>query len=515
MSIQDILAELGLKPPFYGAAAGQFFPTQGPSLPSTSPIDGTLLGEVQMASPSDYEQVLNAAQELQPRWAMLPPPKRGEIVRQIGLELRRFQEPLAKLLSWEMGKILSEARGEVQEAIDIADFATGLSRQLYGLTMASERPYHRLYEQWLPLGTIGVITAFNFPVAVWAWNAMIAAVCGDTILWKPSLKTPLTSIATHKICETVLQKHNLSGVMNLLIGADDTIAQKLLEDRRLPLISFTGSCQVGKIVAQKVAARLGKCLLELGGNNAIIIWNDANLDLAISAVLFAAVGTAGQRCTTTRRVILHPAIAAEFTTRLCQSYEQVKIGHPLEKDTLMGPLISQEALDRVQNAIQEAKKQGGEVIYGGEILRQGALQKGFYMRPCIIKAHKNMPILQEETFGPVLYLLEAENLEEAIALQNGVPQGLSSAIFTTNLLHAETFLSPLGSDCGIANVNVGTSGAEIGGAFGGEKETGGGREAGSDAWKAYMRRQTVTINYSNQLPLAQGIEFGTSTKKKT
>jgi aldehyde dehydrogenase (NAD+) len=400
-----------------------------------------------------------------------------------------------------MGKILAEGKGEVQEMIDIADFAVGLSRQLYGLTIASERPEHRMLEQWQPLGVVGVISAFNFPVAVWSWNALLAAVCGDCVIWKPSLKTPLTAIAVQNICDRVLSRHGWSGVFQLIVGDDATIGKLLVEDRRIPLISATGSTRMGRIVAETAARRLGRTLLELGGNNGVIVMNDANLDLALRAVLFGAVGTAGQRCTSIRRLFLQRGIAQEMTRKLQSAYAHIRIGDPLDEKTLLGPLIDRQAVEAMRAALARIRAEGGEVIYGGEELG------GCYVKPALVKARPDMPIVQEEVFAPILYLIEFDALEEAIQWHNAVPQGLSSAMFTNNLMSAETFLSARGSDCGIANINIGTSGAEIGGAFGGEKDTGGGRESGSDAWKAYMRRQTVTINWSQELPLAQGIEF--------
>ena len=424
------------------------------------------------------------------RWRMFPAPKRGQIVREIGDELRRFKDDLGTLVTLEMGKILAEGKGEVQEMIDIADFAVGLSRQLYGLTIASERPEHRMLEQWQPLGVVGVISAFNFPVAVWSWNALIAAVCGDCVIWKPSLKTPLTAIAVQNICDRVLDRHGWRGVFQLIIGDDAVIGKRLIEDRRIPLISATGSTRMGRIVAETVARRLGRTLLELGGNNGVIVMNDANLDLALRAVLFGAVGTAGQRCTSIRRLFLQRGIAQELTRKLQSAYSHIRIGDPLDEKTLMGPLIDRQAVEAMRGALARIRAEGGEIICGGEELG------GCYVKPALVKARSDMPILQEEVFAPILYLIEFDTLDQAIEWHNAVPQGLSSAMFTTNLISAETFLSARGSDCGIANVNIGTSGAEIGGAFGGEKDTGGGRESGSDAWKAYMRRQTVTINWS-------------------
>jgi aldehyde dehydrogenase (NAD+) len=432
---------------------------------------------------------------------MVPAPRRGQIVREVGDELRAFKDDLGTLVTLEMGKILAEGKGEVQEMIDIADFAVGLSRQLYGLTMPSERPQHRMYEQWHPLGIVGVISAFNFPVAVWSWNALLAAVCGDCVLWKPSLKTPLTAIAVQKICDRVLDRHGWRGVFNLVIGEDATVGSRLLEDRRIPLVSATGSCRMGHIVAETVGRRLGRTLLELGGNNGVIVMNDANLDLALRGALFGAVGTAGQRCTSIRRLFLERGIAGEMTTKLKSAYAQIRVGNPLDEATLMGPLIDAASVEAMRNALQRIRAEGGEILFGGQELG------GCYVRPALVKADPRMPILKEEVFAPILYLVEFDSLDQVIQWHNDVPQGLSSAMFTTNMMSAETFLSARGSDCGIANINIGTSGAEIGGAFGGEKETGGGRESGSDSWKAYMRRQTVTINWSNELPLAQGIKF--------
>ncbi len=487
----SVLDRLGIEPPSAG----------GPTIASLNPADGSEIGRVELASAEDYERTVTESLHVFERWRMFPAPKRGQIVREIGDELRRNKDDLGTLVTLEMGKILAEGKGEVQEMIDIADFAVGLSRQLYGLTMPSERAQHRMYEQWHPLGVVGVISAFNFPVAVWSWNALIAAVCGDCVLWKPSLKTPLTAIAVQKICDRVLERHGWRGVFNLIIGEDNVIGSRLINDKRIPLISATGSARMGRIVAEAVARRLGRTLLELGGNNAVIVLNDANLDLTLRAILFGAAGTAGQRCTSIRRLFLQRGIASEMTRKLEAAYAQIRIGDPLKETTLMGPLIDRQAVDTMQAALQRIRTEGGEIIYGGEELG------GNYVRPALVKAHASMPILQEEVFAPILYLIEFDALEQAIGWHNGVPQGLSSAMFTTNMISSETFLSARGSDCGIANVNIGTSGAEIGGAFGGEKDTGGGRESGSDAWKAYMRRQTVTINWSDELPLAQGIQF--------
>ena len=468
---------------------------------SMNPADGSELARVRLASSEDYERTIAKSIDVFQRWRMFPAPKRGQIVREIGDELRRSKDDLGTLVTLEMGKILAEGKGEVQEMIDIADFAVGLSRQLYGLTIASERPEHRMIEQWHPLGVVGVISAFNFPVAVWSWNALLAAVCGDCVIWKPSLKTPLTAIAVQNICDRVLARHGWTGVFQLIIGDDATIGARLIEDRRVPLISATGSTRMGRIVAETVARRLGRTLLELGGNNGVIVMNDANLDLALRAVLFGAVGTAGQRCTSIRRLFLQSGIAPEMTRKLQSAYEHIRIGHPRDEKTLMGPLIDQQAVSMMRAALERVQAEGGEVIYGGDQLG------GCYVKPALVKARADMPIVQEEVFAPILYLIEFDTLDQVIQWHNAVPQGLSSAMFTSSLISAETFLSARGSDCGIANINIGTSGAEIGGAFGGEKDTGGGRESGSDAWKAYMRRQTVTINWSQELPLAQGIHF--------
>jgi aldehyde dehydrogenase (NAD+) len=472
-----------------------------PSIVSLNPATGSELARVRLAKAEDYEAAIVRGVEVFERWRMLPAPKRGTIVREIGEELRRHKDDLGALVTLEMGKILAEGKGEVQEMIDIADFAVGLSRQLYGLTIASERAEHRMYEQWHPLGVVGVISAFNFPVAVWSWNALVAAVCGDCVLWKPSLKTPLTAVAVQNMCERVLARHGWSGVFQLILGEDATVGKKLIEDRRVPLISATGSTRMGRIVGETVIRRLGRTLLELGGNNGVIVMNDANLDLAVRAVLFGAAGTAGQRCTSIRRLFLQRGIAAQMISRLHSAYSRIRIGDPMDPSTLMGPLIDRQAVETMQSALARIKSEGGQILYGGDDLG------GCYVKPALVKARADMPIVQEEIFAPILYLIEFDTLDQAVAWHNAVPQGLSSAMFTTNLISAETFLSARGSDCGIANINIGTSGAEIGGAFGGEKDTGGGRESGSDAWKAYMRRQTVTMNWSAELPLAQGIEF--------
>jgi aldehyde dehydrogenase (NAD+) len=497
-----VLSTLGIEPENSGASFGPWIAAPaGAEIASYDPSDGTPIASVRMAAEEDYDEVVYNAREAFLKWRMVPAPQRGLIVRELGDELRKFKNELGALVSIEMGKILQEGLGEVQEMIDVADFAVGLSRQLYGLTMHSERPGHRMYEQWHPLGVVGVISAFNFPVAVWSWNALIAAVCGDTVVWKPSPETPLTAIAIQKICNRVLERHELTGIFNLVVGDVSTVGERMLGDPRISLVSATGSTAMGRSVAEVVGARLGRTLLELGGNNGVIVMDDANLQMVVRAVLFGAVGTAGQRCTSIRRLFLQKGIAQETTDRLIAAYKQVKIGSPLDPETLMGPLINKISVDRMMDALRVIREQGGEVVYGGKHLG------GCYVEPTLVRAQSGMPIIKDETFAPILYLIEFDKLDEAIAWHNGVPQGLSSAMFTTNVISSETFLSHRGSDCGIANINIGTSGAEIGGAFGGEKDTGGGRESGSDSWKAYMRRQTVTINWSDNLPLAQGIDF--------
>jgi aldehyde dehydrogenase (NAD+) len=469
-----------------------------------SPIDGELIASVRTASPDDYERAITVAQEAFHRWRGVPGPVRGETIRRFGNALRNAKANLAKLVTLETGKIIAESEGEVQEMIDICDFAVGLSRQLYGLTIQSERVHHRLMEQWHPLGVVGVITAFNFPVAVWSWNSALAAVCGDSTVWKPSNKTPLTAIAVTRIAEKVCHETGADpAIFTLIVGSQDVVGKRMTDDKRLPLISATGSCNMGRQVGCAVQARLGRLLLELGGNNAVIVAPSADLQLATRAIFFGAVGTAGQRCTTTRRVIVHESIAKQLRDRLLEDYASLRIGNPLDRSTGMGPLIDDEAVETLLQAKARVQKEGGKILYGGERLKQ----KG-YATPCLAEAESHFKIVQEETFGPLLYLITYKTFEQAIHLHNHVPQGLSSAIFTNDFREAETFLSYRGSDCGIANVNAGTSGAEIGGAFGGEKDTGGGRESGSDAWKNYMRRQTNTINYSTDLPLAQGIVFG-------
>jgi aldehyde dehydrogenase (NAD+) len=473
-----------------------------------SPIDLQPAGVVRSATVGDYQNVLGRAVEAFGAWRAVPAPKRGEVVRQIGEILRRHKKELGEIVSLEVGKTRSEAEGEVQEMIDMADFAVGQSRMLYGASMPSERPEHRMVEQWHSLGPVGVITAFNFPLAVWAWNAFIAMVCGDTVIWKPSSKAALCAVAAMKLIWPVLQRNDLpDGILNLVVGSGSSIGEALINDRRVPLIAATGSVRMGRHVAEVVGARLGKTILELGGNNAVIVTPSADLELAARAIVFGAIGTAGQRCTTIRRVLVHTDTYESLCAPLLRSYRQIRIGDPREDGVHMGPLIDPAAVGAMQSALQRLNDQGGKIIFGGQVLSGGLFDTGTYVAPCIAEATASLPIVQEETFAPILYLIRFRTLDEAVAQLNSVPQGLSSAIFTNHLVEAETFLSVRGSDCGIANVNLGTSGAEIGGAFGGEKDTGGGREAGSDAWKAYMRRQTCTINWSRKLPLAQGIEF--------
>jgi len=502
MNVAELLHRLGIEAVNSGVFDGEWIASpSGGRLVSINPSTGEALASVEMAGRGDYDRIVDHARSAFDRWRLLPAPQRGQIVREIGDALRAHKEDLGALVSLEMGKILAEGQGEVQEMIDMADFAVGLSRQLYGLTMHSERPGHRMYEQWHPLGPVAVITAFNFPVAVWAWNALLAAVCGDTVIWKPSEQTPLTAMAVQKICDETLRRHHWPGVFNLAVGTGAEIGEAVLADPRIPLVSFTGSTRVGRRVAEVVGARLGRALLELGGNNGIIVMNDANLDLALRAIVFGAVGTAGQRCTSTRRIFVQRGVAAQLTEALVKAYGHVRIGDPLDPHVLMGPLISHDAVGRMMEALETIREQGGEILHGGRHIN------GCFVEPAIVRSKVTMPMVREEVFAPILHLIEFDRLEEAIAWHNAVPQGLSSAIFTANLIASEIFLSPAGSDCGIANVNIGTSGAEIGGAFGGEKDTGGGRESGSDAWKNYMRRQTNTINWSRELPLAQGIEF--------
>jgi aldehyde dehydrogenase (NAD+) len=500
-----ILSGLGLSAVNPGAcSAGQWHAAaDAPLVDSVNPATGEVIARVRPAGAADYERVMASAVAAFAAWREVPAPRRGEAVRLMGEALRAKKDLLGSLVSLEMGKIKAEGDGEVQEMIDIADFAVGQSRMLYGLAMHSERPRHRMYEQWHPLGVVGIISAFNFPVAVWSWNAFIAAVCGDISVWKPSHHTPLCAIAVQRICNEVIEARNLPPIFQLFIPADNALAGRFVEDRRVALVSFTGSTSVGRHVGERVASRLGRSLLELGGNNAIIVDEFANLDLVVPSVLFGAVGTAGQRCTTTRRLLVHESRIAEVERRLVASYRQVRIGNPLDPKTLMGPLVGASAVRQYEAALEDARKQGGEVLCGGRALAG----PGFFVEPTIVRARHDMPVVRHETFAPILYLIPFRTLDEAIAVHNDTDYGLSSAIFTDRLQHAERFLSVAGSDCGIANVNIGTSGAEIGGAFGGEKDTGGGRESGSDAWKAYMRRQTNTINYSSDLPLAQGIKF--------
>ncbi|GAB3667508.1 aldehyde dehydrogenase family protein [Echinicola sediminis] len=506
--IKDILKQLNIKEVNKGTWTGvDSVDFKGEWLSSVSPVDGSEIGKVQMTSREGYEAVMGQAEKAFRVWRKVPAPQRGEVVRQIGMALRKHKAALGKLVSFEMGKSYQEGLGEVQEMIDICDFAVGLSRQLYGLSMHSERPGHRMYEQWHPLGVVGVISAFNFPVAVWSWNTAIAWVCGDVCVWKPSEKTPLTSLACQHIVAEIFNANGYpEGISSLLTG-DAKVGGYLTQDPRVSLLSATGSIRMGKAVAEQVGARLGKSLLELGGNNAIIITKNADLDVAIRGALFGAVGTAGQRCTSTRRLIVHEAVYDEVKSRLGSAYGKLVIGNPLDEKNHIGPLIDKAAVESYLSAIERAKAEGGTELVKGGVLEGKGYESGCYVKPCIFEVENHFQVVQQETFAPILYLIRYRDLEDALAFQNGVPQGLSSAIMTTNMREAERFLSAEGSDCGIANVNIGTSGAEIGGAFGGEKETGGGRESGSDAWKAYMRRQTNTINYSTELPLAQGIKF--------
>ncbi len=504
----DFLKTLKIEEKNKGVSTGtNWINSDGETIDSFSPVDGKKIAAVTSTDKESYEAVVKKAEEAFKTWRLVPAPKRGEIVRQIGEALRQHKEPLGKLVSYEMGKSLQEGYGEVQEMIDICDFAVGLSRQLYGLTMHSERPGHRMYEQYHPLGIVGIISSFNFPVAVWSWNTMLAWVCGDVCIWKPSEKVPLCSIACQNIISEVFKKNNVpEGVSGLVIGGRE-VGEWMAADIRIPLVSATGSTRMGKAVGATVGARLGRALLELGGNNAIIISKEADLDIAILGSLFGAVGTAGQRCTTTRRLIIHEEIYDTVKSKLVSAYKQLRIGNPLEQKNHVGPLIDKAAVNMYLDSIEKCKIEGGNFIVEGGIMTGDGYESGCYVKPCIAEAQPGFKIVQHETFAPILYLLKYNTIEEAIAIQNEVPQGLSSSIMTLNLREAEQFLSHAGSDCGIANVNIGTSGAEIGGAFGGEKETGGGRESGSDAWKAYMRRQTNTINFSNSLPLAQGIKF--------
>ena len=518
MKIEQILCSLGIEDHNHGGFAGEWIGS-GPEIEVFTPIDGSRLATVSQVSEKEYDQIVDRAHAAFIEWRKIPAPKRGEVVRQLGNSLRGAKAELGALVTLEMGKIRAEGEGEVQEMIDICDFATGLSRQLYGLTMPSERPDHHMKEQWHPLGVVGVISAFNFPVAVWSWNAALAAICGDTTVWKPSERTPLTALAVTNIASEVCRKNAVDpAIFSLAIGHGSTIGELMLHDRRIPLVSATGSCRMGKRVGEVVGGRLGKSILELGGNNAIIVTPNANLDLALPGIVFGSVGTAGQRCTSTRRIIVHRSIRDELVRRLITAYAGVRIGNPLEEGTLMGPLLDETSVNAFVTAQQKVASEGGEILYGGEVLEGEEFPGGRYVRPCIASAANHFQIVQDETFAPILYIIEYGNADsspskavdemgEALQIHNDVPQGLSSSIFTDNIREAEYFLSNRGSDCGLANVNIGTSGAEIGGAFGGEKETGGGRESGSDAWKTYMRRQTNTVNWSTDLPLAQGISF--------
>ena len=504
-----LLSSLGLKDINQGTSTGyNWLNSNGKTSNVFSPVDGNKISSIVETDESTYEKIIESASNAFTSWRKVPAPKRGEIVRQIGNELRENKDSLGQLVSYEMGKSLQEGLGEVQEMIDICDFAVGLSRQLYGLTMHSERPNHRMYEQWHPLGIVGIISAFNFPVAVWSWNAMIAMVCGNVCVWKPSEKTPLSAIATQNIIAKVLKENKIEGVLNLVLDCQNQlVGKKIASDKRISLVSATGSTRMGKSVAEVVGKRLGKTLLELGGNNAMIITENADLNIAIRGAVFGAVGTAGQRCTTTRRLIIHESIFNKFKDLLIKAYAQIKIGDPLDEKNHMGPLIDKAAVEMYKEAILKVKDEGAKTIIDGEELEGKGYQSGCYVTPAIFEVKNNYETVQSETFAPILYLVKYKNLKDAIRIQNDVPQGLSSSIMTTKISEGEEFLSSSGSDCGIANVNIGTSGAEIGGAFGGEKETGGGRESGSDSWKAYMRRQTNTINYSDDLPLAQGIKF--------
>ena len=503
---KDFLAQLGVKAKNPGTSTGLESSDSGNYLDSYSPVDGALIGSVSLTTPEEYNLVIAKAEEAFKVWRVMPAPKRGDIVRQFAEELRKYKDPLGRLVSYEMGKSLQEGWGEVQEMIDICDFAVGLSRQLYGLTMHSERPRHRMYEQWHPLGPVGVISAFNFPVAVWSWNAAIAWVCGDVCVWKPSSKVPLCAVACQNILASVLRRNNVpEGVSSIVVG--NPVGDMMNNDKRIPLVSFTGSTRIGRVVATATAQRFGRSILELGGNNAIIVSHHADLNMVLVGAVFGAVGTAGQRCTSTRRLIIHESIYDKTIEVLKKAYAQLKIGNPLDEKNHVGPLIDTKAVGDYLNAIERAKQEGGKMIVEGGVLSGPGYETGCYVKPCIIEAKNDFHIVQEETFAPILYVMKYNSIEEAIAMHNGVPQGLSSAIYTDSLAEGERFLSAEGSDCGIANINIGTSGAEIGGAIGGEKETGGGRESGSDCWKTYMRRQTNTINWGGEIHLAQGVEF--------
>lgn len=506
-TIEQALQELGIREVMSGVSTGvEFLPAGGDVIGSFSPVDGKKIAGVTAATEADYQKVMEIAGKAFLEWRKVPAPKRGEIVRQMAEKFREHKEALGTLVSYEMGKSLQEGLGEVQEIIDICDFAVGLSRQLYGLTMHSERPNHRMYEQWHPIGIVGIISSFNFPVAVWSWNAMIAWVCGDVCVWKPSSKTPVCAVAIQNIISDVLKNNKLpEGISCLLAG--NAMGDLINNDKRIPLVSFTGSTRIGRHVAQTVAGRFGNSILELGGNNAIIVTENADMNMMLIGTVFGAVGTAGQRCTTTRRLIIQENVYEQVKEKLKNAYGQLRIGNPLDQNNHVGPLIDKGSVDAYLKAIEKAKAEGGKVLVEGGVVEGAGYESGCYVKPCIIEAENHFEIVQEETFAPILYIMRYKTMDDAIAMQNGVPQGLSSSVFTNNMREMEQFLSAAGSDCGIANVNIGTSGAEIGGAFGGEKETGGGRESGSDAWKAYMRRQTNTINYGNQLPLAQGINF--------
>ncbi len=507
--INKALKQLGISEELNGICTGTKWLESGGKLHhSVSPADGRSIAGIKLATKADYNQVVQQAKEAFKKWRKVPAPARGEVVRRIGLELRKYKEPLGKLVSYEMGKIYQEGLGEVQEMIDICDFAVGQSRQMYGFTMHSERASHRMYDQYHPLGIVGVISSFNFPVAVWSWNAMIALVCGDVVVWKPSSKVLLCAVAVHHIVAKVLKESEVpEGVLNLVATRSEYLGDEMFSDKNIPLISFTGSTRVGKIAGRLIGERLGKSILELGGNNAIIVTPEANLEMAVRAIVFGAAGTCGQRCTSTRRIIAHERVYDSLKDKLVAAYQSIRIGHPLDPETLVGPMIDKRAVETYLGAIEEVKSEGGRIVFGGESLEEESFGSGCYVTPCIAEVENHYKIVQEETFAPLLYLIKYRQLDEAIAMHNDVPQGLSSAMFSTNLTETEKFLSHEGSDCGIANINIGTSGAEIGGAFGGEKETGGGRESGSDAWKSYMRRQTNTINYGSELPLAQGITF--------
>lgn len=505
--IEKTLKNLGISKENNGVSTGGDYFANGNYIESYSPTDGQLIAKVKTANSQNYQKVVDTAKSAFKEFRMIPAPKRGELVRQFGLKLREYKDDLGKLVSYEMGKSLQEGLGEVQEMIDICDFAVGLSRQLHGFTMHSERPGHRMYEQYHPLGIVGIISAFNFPVAVWSWNTALSWICGNVTIWKPSEKTPLCGIACQNIISEVLKENNLpEGISSMIVG-DHEIGDQLVKDKNVALVSFTGSTKVGRIVGKNVAERFGKSILELGGNNAIIITENADLDMSVIGAVFGAVGTAGQRCTSTRRLIIHESVYDEVKNRLVKAYRQLKIGNPLDENNHVGPLIDQDAVNQYLNSIEKCKAEGGKFVVEGGVLDGAQYESGCYVKPCIAEVENSFEIVQHETFAPILYIMKYKNLEEAIEMQNDVPQGLSSAIMTQNLREAELFLSQSGSDCGIANVNIGTSGAEIGGAFGGEKETGGGRESGSDVWKYYMRRQTNTINYTTNLPLAQGIKF--------